>query len=175
VVSIADQKVSIDLVDRGPRVGIGTLSWAATATQHYSGAQPREGSEGPSVCGARVTSLLAQAAPPTVVRYRCPVHVITLDGEVMTFAPPPQPAWHKHVGLPEGGAWEVPGGDRIAWLCVEQRSGRFVVCKSSEKITLSEDVLDLVEDFVDAERVVDHSGGGAEASWRTLLMELEAS
>jgi hypothetical protein len=175
VVCVADQEVSVELVDRGPRNGIGALNWVATTAHQYSGAQSREDGGGPSVCGALVTPLPAPAAPPIVVRYRCPVHVITLDGEVRTFAPPAQPAWHRHVGLPEDGAWEVPGGDRIAWLCVEHRSGPFVVCKSSARIKTSDEVLDLVEDFAEVGRVVDHSGGGAEERWKELLGELEAS
>ncbi len=172
---VGEQEINIELVEHGPEDGVGGLGFVVDDHLLHAGVRAVDETNIQRICGPLVHPETTAASTSIIVRYRCAVDVITVDGNVQNLGPPQPAAWHTHVGLPDAGPWEVPDADRVAWLCVEAQSGRFVVSHRAVDVPVTDEVLDLVEDFVDVTRIVDRSDGRAPERWDRLLSALEAA
>jgi hypothetical protein len=145
-VDIGEQRLTVELVSRGPRHGIGTLGFDGDPRRVLAGAQPVDAGTLPRV---------------------------DVDGIKRNLAPPPPAAWLEHVGLPADGPWEIPEPSRVAWLCVDAPGRRFVVARTAVDVPVTDDVLDVVDWYADIDRIVDRSDGRARERWQRLLDALE--
>jgi hypothetical protein len=172
-VEVGEQELKVELTSRGPRTGIGSLAFDANARRVHAGPSLTNAIAGPSISGPLVSPAVGIPAWPLVVRYHCTVDVIYADGEVRKLGPPSAAAWLDHVGLPQDGPWEIPGADNVVWLCVDAPGRKSVVARQAVDVPIDDDVLDVVEWYVDAGRPIDRTGGGAEERWQRLLRALE--
>jgi hypothetical protein len=172
-VDVGEQRLIVELVDRGPRHGIGTLGVDADARRVLAGARPRHGASDARVIGAVVDPSGDAGELPLMVRYRCPVDVIDIDGGKRNLAPPTPAAWLDHVGLPQDGPWEIEHPSRVAWLCVDVPGRRFVVAYVPIDVPLTDDVLDVVDWYGADVRIVDRSDGRAPERWQRLVAAQE--
>ncbi|MGH2945357.1 MAG: hypothetical protein ACRDPC_03695 [Solirubrobacteraceae bacterium] len=172
-VDVGEQRLTVELTARGPRDGLGSLGFDADPRRVFAGAKPITDGTVPRVIGAIVEPRGDASELPLMVRYRCPVDLIDLDGTKRNLAPPPPAAWLEHVGLPADGPWEIPEPSRVAWLCVDAPGRRFVIARAPVDVPLTDDVLDVVDWYADASEIVDRSDGRAEERWQRLLAALE--
>jgi hypothetical protein len=172
-VDVGEQRLTVELAARGRRDGFGSLGFDANPRRVLAGAQPVSASTSPHVIGAVVEPPGEPGELPLMVRYRCPVDVIDLDGTKRNLAPPPPAAWLRHVGLPADGPWEISDPSRVAWLCVDAPGRRFVVARAPVDVPLTEDVLDIIDWYADVTQIVDRSDGRAHERWQRLLAALE--
>jgi hypothetical protein len=171
---LADRDFTVELVERGPRSGIGSLSVDTHPLRVHHGPRRDVAADAPTVTGARVRPAREPWEPPLIVRYRAQVDVIDADGTVRTLAPPTATApWLGHVGLSPGGAWEIPDPSEAVWICVDAAAGRFVVCRRPDDVPLTDDVLD-VADLYETATVIDRTAGGAPDRWRRLTAAVQA-
>lgn len=174
-IEVGEQELVVELAERGPRAGIGNLCFDADPRRISAGPGPTDRVEGTAVCGPLVTPAAADPSPPAlIVRYRCTVDVIDIDGSVRNLGPPTPAAWLDHVGLPQDGPWEIPDADQVAWLCVDAPGRKFIVAHQAVDVPISDDVLDVVEWHAEAQRIVDRSDGCAPERWQRLVHALEA-
>jgi hypothetical protein len=168
-VDVGGQRVTVELAARGTREQTGSLAIDLDPCRVHAGARPLAD---PARCVIGPLTLPSAADPGTpglIVRYRCSVDVIDVDGSVRTLGPPPPAAWLEHVGLPQEGPWEIADGGRVAWLCVNAASGKVIVAHQAADVAPTDDVLDVVEWYAQATRIVDRSDGNAPARWQRLL------
>jgi hypothetical protein len=165
-IEIADREITVELAARGPRAAIATIGYDLdTATVRPSA--------GPLTAGATWVITGAVCAPPDppgpsglTVRYRTPVDVIDADGRKRNLAPPPPAAWLAHVGLKPDGPWEIPGADRVVWVCVDG-ARKQVIAQQPVDVPITDDALDIADWYAGA-HVVDRTGGGAAERWQRL-------
>jgi hypothetical protein len=173
-IDVGEQCLTVELAARGARAGIGGLGFDLDPRRVHAGAGPLPRGE-----SLRVTGPLTEPAPatpgelPLIVRYRCPVDVIDIDGTVRSLAAPTPAAWLEQVGLPADSPWPIPNPSRVVWLCVDAAAGKFVVARQAVDVPLNEDVLDTVEWYASARRIVDRSDGHGAERWRRLLAAAE--
>jgi hypothetical protein len=172
-VDIGGDRLCVELVDHGPRQGLGELAVDADPRRVFAGPKPT------AVATIRVRGALVEPpAPvgelPLIVRYRNMVDIIDVDGAKRSLGPPPPAAWLDHVGLPADGPWEIPDPSRAAWVCVDAPGRRFVVARAAIDVPLTDDVADVVDWYGPDVRIIDRSGGGAADRWRRLGAALEA-
>ena len=174
-VEVGEQQMTVELAAHGPRDGIGGLAFDADPRRLHAGPRSTADIADTRVSGPLVTPREDDDTVPQalIVRYRCTVDVIDTDGSTRNLGPPAPAAWLDHVGLPQDGPWEIPGADRVAWLCVDAPGRKFVVAHQADDVPVTDDVLDVVEWYLDAEQLIDRSGGGAEARWQQLRHALE--
>lgn len=173
-VEVGEQELTVELVARGKRDGVGTLGFDADPRRVHAGAQPLRANVGQRIIGPLVLPTPVDAAPASlIVRYRATVDVIDDDGSVRSLGPPTPAAWLDHVGLPQDGPWEIPDADHAVWLCVDVPARKFVVAHRPVDVPLTDDVLGVVEWFADAQRIIDRSDGHATRRWQRLLTAIE--
>lgn len=178
LIEVADQRFEIEIADRGLREGAGALAHYPRAPQlATAGAVDLDAAAayGPptlAVCGAAVDGAGDPSwCAPLTVRTQAPVHAIRRDGTVSVHAPGVAPHWARQAGLPPGGPWPIPNGDRVVWLCVQSRAHRRVLALRDEPVPPTDAVLDLADRFADAP-VIDRSDtGNAAAHWQALVRE----
>jgi hypothetical protein len=174
-IDIGEQELVVELAERGPRSGTGSLAFHGDPRRIAAGPGPVEQVTTTRISGPLISPPPAEAAAPAViVRYRCTVDVIDADGTVRNLGPPPPAAWLDHVGLPQDGPWEIPEGDDVAWLCVDAPGRKFIVAHQAVDVPASDDVLAVVEWYSDARQVIDRSDGRAQERWERLVHALEA-
>ncbi|MGI8872843.1 MAG: hypothetical protein ACR2KP_00670 [Egibacteraceae bacterium] len=175
-IDVGEQRLTVELAARGPRTGIGELGFDLDPRYVHAGAGPLRETDSASVIGPLTSPPPSPAAElPMIVRYRCDVDAIDSDGTVRALAPPPPTPWLEHVGLPADGPWPIPDPSRVVWLCVNAAAGKFVVAWQAFDVPTSDDVLDTVDWYADAMRIVDRSGGGATERWQRLLHAAEVA
>jgi hypothetical protein len=174
-IDVGEQKLVVELADCGRREGIGSLAFDADPRRIHGGVTARDTIDGTAVCGPQVTPLTPPPSRSLIVRYRCTVDVIDIDGTRRSLGPPAPAAWLEHVGLPQDGPWEIPGADRVAWLCVDVPGRQFIVAHQAVDVPVTDDVMDVVEWYSSATQIVDRTGGGADVRWQRLRRALEAA
>jgi hypothetical protein len=172
-INIGHQRLCVELVDRGPRQGLGGLAFDADPRRVFAGAKPAADAA-VRVRGALVEPPAPVGELPLIVRYRNMVDVIDVDGAKRSLGPPPPAAWLDHVGLPADGPWEIPDPSRAAWVCVDAPGRRIVVARAAVDVPLTDDVADAVDWYGPDVRIIDRSGGGGADRWRRLVTALEA-
>jgi hypothetical protein len=174
-VEIGEQELVVELVERGGRRGIGSLAFDGDPRRIVAGPRSAQTISGAKITGPLITPPAEDLQPAAIiVRYRCTVEVIDADGAVRNLGPPGPAAWLDHVGLSQDAPWEIPDAEGVAWVCVDAPGRKFVVANQPVDVPATDDVLDVVEWYADAQRIVDRSGGGAQERWQRLLAALEA-
>jgi len=169
-IDIGEQRLIVELAARGQRTGIGELGFDLDPRHMHAGAGLLRDGESVNVIGPLTTPAPAPSAElPMIVRYRCAVDIIDIDGKVRTLAPPAPAAWLDHVDLPGEGPWPIPDPSRVVWLCVNAAAGKFIVARQAVDVPINDDVLDTVEWYAGAVRIVDRTDGHAAERWRRLL------
>lgn len=173
-IDVGDLHADIELADRGLRSGIGSLAVSLNPRRAHRGPAPADPADPVTVTGALVSGAdTCGWQPPLLVRYRAVVDVIDRAGTVRQLAPPAPAAWRSHVGLPHGDTWEIEHPQSIAWLCVHVPGREQVIAVAAIDVPLSDDVLDVADDFSHVHRVVDRTDGHADERWQRLLDALE--
>lgn len=174
-VEVGEQEFLVELAERGPRTGIGSLAFDCDPRRLAAGPSPADRIAATRITGPLVSPPPARdPAPGVIVRYRCTVDVIDTDGTVRNLGPPPPAAWLDHVGLPQDGPWEIPDADRVVWLCVDAPGRKFIVARQGLDVPVNDDVLAVVDWYADARQVIDRSDGRGQERWSRLVRALEA-
>ena len=168
-VDVGAQRVTVELAARGTREQIGSLAIDLDPLRVHAGARPLADAARYVIGPVTLPPAADPSTPGLIVRYRCGVDIIDVDGTVRTLGPPPPAAWLEHVGLPQEGPWEIADAGRVAWLCVNAASGKVIVAQQAVDVEPTDDVLDVVEWYAQAARIVDRSDGNAPARWQRLL------
>lgn len=174
-IDVGEQELVIELADRGPRDGVGSLAFDADSRRIHGGVVARETIDGTAVSGPQVTPPAPAPLRSLIVRFRCTVDVIDIEGTRRSLGPPAPAAWLEHVGLPQDGPWEIPDADRVVWLCVDRPGRQFIVAHRAVDVPITDGVLDVVEWYSAATQIVDRTGGSADARWQRLRRALEAA
>lgn len=173
---VGDLHADVEMAERGPRDGIGSLAVSLHPRRAHRGPAPVDPDDPVTVSGALVAGAdTAGWRPPLIVRYRADIDVIDRDGTVRSLAPPAPAAWRAHVGLPEGDSWEINSPQNIAWVCVHAPGREQVIAVSAVDVPLTDAVLDIAEDFEHVQTVVDRTDGRARQRWQRLLDALEVA
>jgi hypothetical protein len=173
-VDVGEQRLTVELVDHGPRVGTGSLGVDGDPRRVFAGARRLDGARGARITGAIVDPPQPTSELPLMVRYRSPVDVIDVDGTTRNLAPPTPAAWLDHVGLPQDGPWAIEHPARVAWVCVDVPGRRFIVARTAVDVPVTDDVLDVVDWYGPGVQIVDRSDGRAAERWQRLVAALEA-
>jgi hypothetical protein len=175
LVEVSGDELRFELTSRGLREGIGAYGHhPQSQALRRSGAVDEETARlhapaGPRVCGAGVDGAGMRGwRAPVCVRAQALVHVVDVDGGVHTQAPPIHPGWARQAGLPAGGLWELPGGERAVFVCVGSREHARVLALRDEQIEPNDELLDLVERFAEAPVIAPRAPGAVER-WRRLV------
>lgn len=167
-------EAEIELADRGPRHGIGTVCWdlghPALVRHGATGEQHPVGGQGATVTGASVIGgPPLDWHPPVLIRSQATVHAIHSDGTVTAHAPQPPAAWERQAGVDRpSGVWGVEDDGTIVWVCVDHPARPRVIRVRDQAIVQTDDALDVVYQFADAAV----AGAGAEdaaARWTALV------
>jgi hypothetical protein len=175
-VCVANRELTVELAEHGTREGLGGLAIDIDQRRVHHGPRPGVPPDAPRICGAVVFPDDSRVPwqPPLIVRYRAQVDVIDADGTVRTLSPPAAPApWLSHVGLTPGDAWEIPTPSDAVWICVDAAAGRFVVCRRTDDVPVTDAVLDVVDLHHDS-TIVDRADGAARGRWARLVAALDA-
>jgi hypothetical protein len=172
-IDVGEQRLTVELAEHGPRDRIGTIGFDADPRRVFAGARQLDEASSNRVIGAVIDPPAAATELPLMVRYRCPVDVIDVDGTKRNLAPPTPAAWLDHVGLPQNGPWEIEQPSKAAWLCVDAPGRRFVVACIPVDVPVTDDVLDVVDWYGTEVRIVDRSDGHAVESRQRLVAALD--
>lgn len=86
-----------------------------------AGARKRRPAEGPTVCGALLSTSYTGSVP--LMLRTSQVVIIAADGSSETQHAPDPPDWLAHIGLPVAGVrWEAPLGPRAVWALTSQQA-----------------------------------------------------
>ncbi len=168
-IEIGEQDIVVELAERGARDDVGGIGFDLDPRRVHAGAHALAADQQPALSGPLSRPTPAPGPLPMIVRYRATVDIIEVDGTVRRQAPPAPAAWVEQAELPLDGPWEIADPERVVWVCVNAPTAKFVVSHRPADVPVNDDVLDVVDWFSNAHRVIDRSGGGAVERWQRLL------